>query len=149
MKQLKNMKWLIAALVLTLSICFALTGCGSGDSSENGASVTTKYGTYVGVDNDNGVKSFKGIPYARQPVGDLRWKEAQPLEESSETIDCSEYGNTPIQVKDEFEGASLTPQGEDCLTVNEKIQKQRNRLWSGFTVAAIPTAEQQIQCMTV
>lgn len=118
MKQLKNTKWLIAVLALTLSICFALTGCGSDGSSEDGASVTTKYGTYIGVDNDNGVKSFKGIPYAKQPVDELRWKEAQPLEESSETIDCSEYGNTPIQVKDEFEGASLTPQGEDCLTVN-------------------------------
>lgn len=120
MNRFKNMKKLAMAFMLALSLCFALAGCSSSDGGDSAdeASVTTKYGTYVGVENDNGVKSFKGIPYAKQPVGDLRWKEAQPLEESNETIECTEYGNTPVQVEDEFEGASLTPQGEDCLTAN-------------------------------
>jgi para-nitrobenzyl esterase len=41
-------------------------------------SVQTKYGTVLGVINDNKtVVTFKGIPYAAPPVGDLRWREPQ------------------------------------------------------------------------
>jgi len=41
--------------------------------------VETKYGKLRGAKNLEGtVVSFKGIPYAAPPVGDLRWKEPQP-----------------------------------------------------------------------
>lgn len=104
-----------AAVLVLAAVLVILTSCGDGASE---GTVATKYGVYKGEVNDNGVISFKGIPYAQQPVGDLRWKEAQPLEESDEVVECYKYGNTPIQVEDEFEGASLTQMGEDCLTAN-------------------------------
>jgi para-nitrobenzyl esterase len=52
-----------------------LSGCGGSDSVE----VTqrqTPYGAVVGVDESatKGVYSWKGIPFAKAPVGDLRWK---------------------------------------------------------------------------
>lgn len=112
----KSIAVLMAVIVMIAGIGL-LTACG-GSGDDSGDTVATKYGVYKGKNNDNGVISFKGVPYAQQPVGELRWKEAQPLEESDEVIECYDYGNTPIQVEDEFEGASLTKMGEDCLTAN-------------------------------
>src|SRR3984885_6074889 len=41
--------------------------------------VKTDSGSVAGTsNNDGGVRMFKGIPFAAPPVGDLRWKIAQP-----------------------------------------------------------------------
>ncbi|HEY8460910.1 MAG TPA: carboxylesterase family protein, partial [Blastocatellia bacterium] len=42
--------------------------------------VKTANGALEGVfDKNSGVRSFKGIPFAEPPVGDLRWKPPQPV----------------------------------------------------------------------
>ena len=41
--------------------------------------VETSTGTIEGAD-EGGVKVFKGIPYARPPLGELRLRSPQPLE---------------------------------------------------------------------
>jgi len=81
-------------------------------------SVTTPYGTYRARPPRDGVLAFLGVPYARQPVGERRWREAEPPDSSSQTIDASAFGHTAMQVPDENEAASATPQGEDCLSLN-------------------------------
>jgi hypothetical protein len=46
--------------------------------------VTTKYGTYVGAyDYSHQVRVFLGVPYAKPPVGDLRFEKPQPPELST------------------------------------------------------------------
>ena len=40
--------------------------------------VKTVNGILEGVD-DSGIRAFKGIAFAAPPVGDLRWKEPQPV----------------------------------------------------------------------
>ncbi|KAL4783901.1 Alpha/Beta hydrolase protein [Aspergillus varians] len=62
------------------------------------------------------VDAFLGIPYARPPVGDLRFRPATKLPESTEIIDASKYGAIAP-------GKALLPgpaleKSEDCLTVN-------------------------------
>ena len=49
-------------------------------TKENSISLTvkTKSGTLEGV-NVSGIKTFKGVPFAQPPVGDLRWREPQPV----------------------------------------------------------------------
>ena len=42
-----------------------------------GPQVRTIHGTIEGVIEKSGVRSFKGIPYAAPPIGELRWKEPQ------------------------------------------------------------------------
>ena len=42
--------------------------------------VKTANGLVEGAD-DNGVRAFKGIPFAAPPVGDLRWKPPQPVKD--------------------------------------------------------------------
>ncbi|KAJ7757059.1 Alpha/Beta hydrolase protein [Mycena metata] len=56
--------------------------------------VKTRTGTFIGNLNDTypDVRQFKFIPYAKPPVGALRWTPPQPLDNSSEVIDSTTFG---------------------------------------------------------
>jgi len=43
------------------------------------------------------VTVFKGIPYAKPPVGDLRWRPPQAMEPWTDTLACHKFGPTGIQ----------------------------------------------------
>jgi para-nitrobenzyl esterase len=65
---------------------------------------------------------FKGIPYAVQPVGKLRWTVPKPLPRWQGVKQATTFGPgcivpTPGPVKSVYSGASL-PTSEDCLTLN-------------------------------
>lgn len=57
--------------------------------------VTVRNGTYAGVQSTTYNQDFfLGMPYAQQPVGNLRFTVPQPLNESwSETRDAKEYSD--------------------------------------------------------
>jgi para-nitrobenzyl esterase len=66
------------------------------------------------------VDSFLGLPFARPPVGPLRWKPPQPPEAWSGQRQATQYGAACPQPA-RSEGASggvVTRQSEDCLTLN-------------------------------
>src|SRR5262245_7465357 len=67
----------------------------------------------------NGVASFKGIPFAAPPVGDLRWKKPQPVAAWSGAKKASAYAPACMQDPNmlKFIGS---PDGvsEDCLYLN-------------------------------
>ena len=46
-----------------------------------------------------GVTSYKGIPFAAPPVGELRWKEPQPVIPWKGIRQCAEFGPSPMQPK--------------------------------------------------
>ena len=50
-----------------------------GLSSQNLVDVRVAEGVLAGTDS-SGVKIFKGVPFAAPPVGNLRWREPQPVE---------------------------------------------------------------------
>ncbi len=59
--------------------------------------VETKYGKLKGlVGKDPRVTVFRGVPYAKPPVGDLRWKAPQPCEPWEGVRNCYEYGPMPM-----------------------------------------------------
>lgn len=68
---------------------------------------------------------FKGIPFAAPPVGDLRWKEPQPVANWKGTLLCTKFSASPIQPtpapilcwSEEFI-APPEPLSEDCLYLN-------------------------------
>lgn len=80
-------------------------------------------GTYVGKIDKNNIVSWKGIPYAKQPVGDLRWRSPHKLDECNKVFEAYYFGKTSIQVEGKDEPSSLYPQGEDCLNLN---------IWNNF-----------------
>lgn len=78
----------------------------------------TKTGTYKGFVSPDGVNTWLGIPYAKPPVGKLRWRAPEPLEENDEERGAVDFGPSAVQHFDEWELASARPQSEDCLTLN-------------------------------
>ena len=46
----------------------------------------------------DGVRSFKGIPFAQPPVGNLRWREPQPLENWTGVRNADQFGARCMQV---------------------------------------------------
>src|SRR6186997_131288 len=65
---------------------------------------------------DDGVASFKGIPYAAPPVGDLRWKPPQPAPQWDGVRDAKTFGLPCPQPP--FGPAPMKEWSEDCLTIN-------------------------------
>ena len=109
---------LSAALLLAAVICTA--GCVTDNQSADDRPVAVcTNGIFVGTyEEKTGVASFKGIPFAKQPVGELRWKAPQAPEASTEQFDASKFGHAALQIADPSEPAGQNPQGEDCLTLN-------------------------------
>lgn len=82
--------------------------------------VTTTVGKVSGaLDADAGVYSFKGIPFAAPPVGDLRWKAPQPVTPWSGTRDARHFGPRAMQLP-VFGDMNFRANGmsEDCLYLN-------------------------------
>ena len=90
---------------------------GSTGSYDENLAVKCSNGTFVGRDDEN-VVSFKGIPYAEPPTGDLRWKPPVPAEDSDAVFEAYYFGHAPIQTEWPSEPGSYYPQSEDCLTLN-------------------------------
>ena len=71
------------------------------------------------------VVSFKGIPFAAPPVGNLRWKAPQPVEHWAGVKKCDAFGPSPMQGKPVPFGVYTkeflipdAPISEDCLFLN-------------------------------
>jgi para-nitrobenzyl esterase len=79
------------------------------------AVVMTDKGAVRGVIR-NGVREFKGIPYAQPPVGELRWSMPQPASSWSGILDAAKYKNACPQL--ERYGIPESSDNEDCLYIN-------------------------------
>ncbi|MBI5087060.1 MAG: carboxylesterase family protein [Acidobacteria bacterium] len=79
----------------------------------------------------NGVRSFKGIPFAQPPVGDLRWREPQPAKKWSGVRKADEFGPRCMQRTGPGADYWFRSNGmsEDCLYLNvwtpAKSRKER------------------------
>ena len=79
---------------------------------------TVAQGVLVGREV-NRVRSFKGVPYARPPVGDLRWRAPQPAAGWSGERDAGQAGAICVQPPANGDnGVGPLPMSEDCLTLN-------------------------------
>jgi carboxylesterase type B len=67
-----------------------------------------------------GLRAFRGIPYAKPPVGDLRWRPPRPFGTWEGTRDATQFGHTCIQqVGFAWETVEGVPtSSEDCLYLN-------------------------------
>ena len=89
-------------------------------SIENGI-IEGDYNTHTGI------QTFLGVPFAKPPVGELRWKAPQPLDDWSGVRETKAFGPRPMQtmvfgdMKSRSDGVS-----EDCLYLNVWTPAKRN-----------------------
>lgn len=76
--------------------------------------ISTRLGPVTGR-SGNGVQSFLGVPYAKPPVGELRFRAPEPHGPWAGPLDATKLGDRAMQPENPTleEGYS-----EDCLTVN-------------------------------
>jgi para-nitrobenzyl esterase len=66
-----------------------------------------------------GVKTFKGIPFAAAPTGDLRWRAPVPPASWTGLREAERYGPDCIQNRPAWDKTqSKEPTSEDCLSLN-------------------------------
>ena len=71
--------------------------------------VSVNEGELTGVFNDDkSVEVFAGIPYAKPPVGELRWKEPQPAEKWEGVMACDTFAPMSMQKRDNEIVSTLT-----------------------------------------
>jgi para-nitrobenzyl esterase len=86
--------------------------------------VRTDAGQLSGVTLASGVRVFKGIPFAAPPVGNLRWRPAQPPARWEGVRKADTFGNVCTQPKGRgrlnvsVDLPDSPPAGEDCLYLN-------------------------------
>jgi para-nitrobenzyl esterase len=85
-----------------------------GTSSTRTSPVRVVSGQLVGEQRE-GVRIFRGIPYAAAPVGDLRWQAPQPPKPWTGTREATAFGKPALQGETFF---SRSQQSEDCLFLN-------------------------------
>ena len=59
--------------------------------------VATEAGKLSGITLESGVRAFKGIPFGAPPVGELRWKEPQPVPKWDGVRRADQWGNACVQ----------------------------------------------------
>lgn len=102
------------------SLLAALMTASLGYAADNDFMVKCHNGYFVGAkEKETGVISFKGIPFAKQPVGELRWKAPVELPKSNNVYQAKEFGVVPLQNIDEESIDMIgAPNDENCLNVN-------------------------------
>ena len=92
-------------------------------------------GTLLGVTHA-GIDSWRGIPYAAAPVGDLRLRAPTPPDPWSGVRDSSHFGTISAQLGRVRLGGGRTIEGsgEDCLTINVHSPSNRSTGSPGLPV---------------
>jgi para-nitrobenzyl esterase len=100
----------VAGAMLLLAAC--------GGRAADPTVVTVEGGTLQGASAD-GVLSYKGIPYAAPPVGNLRWRPPQAVAAWSGIRPASAFGKDCMQSPSPYDPQAVTSApSEDCLVLN-------------------------------
>jgi para-nitrobenzyl esterase len=97
--------------------CTALVTIGIALAGQSPTVVKTEYGKVEGIYDANNTLAWKGIPFAKPPVGDLRWKKPDDPESWGGVKQTLEFCDKCPQ----YSGAAFGNQiigNEDCLYLN-------------------------------
>ncbi len=111
------MKTLFMLSILTLHVIHVV--CAQSGKATAAPQAKTANGVLEGVTEPSGIRSFKGIPFGKPPVGDLRWKEPQPVQNWTGIRKADHFGPRAMQ-RAIFGDMGFRSDGmsEDCLYLN-------------------------------
>ena len=139
---MRSVHWLASACLM-LFLAMMVSGCAVGRGSMFLERRTTS-GPVTGSDDGltSGTLSWKGVPYARAPVGDLRWRAPRDPQAWTAPRPATDFGPACVQTGrlygpglnnryDDSIGTTLgkTVGSENCLTIN---------IWTPAAPAAAP-----------
>ncbi|KAJ8310832.1 hypothetical protein KUTeg_012697 [Tegillarca granosa] len=102
-------------LFLSLLACATYTLC------QEYKTVTTCSGPVKGIVEYRGNKkvyNFRGIPYAKPPIGDLRFRKPEPIGSWGNELDATHYGAPCVQMQEYWNVLIGGNVSEDCLYLN-------------------------------
>ena len=108
--------WLLALLAATQSVALAQSV-----TAASTITIKTPAGILRGAEQD-GMRSFLGVPYAQAPVGELRWRAPQPLPAWSTSRDALQFGAECMQGQ---RAQAAVAMSEDCLFLNVWVAAKR------------------------
>ena len=119
-------------LLSNLLILLIISACSSGLSFRDSTSyiqVETPNGDVLGIEEEN-LYVFKGLAYAKAPVGELRWKAPRDVAISNELIDATEFKSECIQPASEsfISNWNVSVGNEDCLFLNIYVPKNQTEI---------------------
>jgi len=120
-----NMKRAAVASIASAILGLGLTACGGSDSNTTAGPATvrsTAYGQVDGVvETDGNTVSWRGVPFAKPPVGTLRWQPPQAPDAWTGTRSAKDFADACSQIGGLF---GPPPTGKDYSAVWETFYKQ-------------------------
>ena len=100
-------------------------------------------GDLVGFEDSFDTHAWLGIPFAKSPIGDLRWRAPQPEDSWQGVLEANQYANACLQFSGSLAGPSAWfsdyAGDEDCLYLNIWAPK-----WSA---SEVPTGDDRLPVM--
>jgi len=105
-------------LISFFFLCVVQSAIVMGQLNGEAPRVKIANGELEGV-NESGIKTFKGVPFAAPPVGNLRWREPQPVVNWNGVRKADKFGPRAMQLP-VFGDMNFRSNGmsEDCLYLN-------------------------------
>ncbi len=99
-----------------MAIIFSITASAF---AQKAPKAKVEQGLLEGMTLPSGINSYKGVPFAQPPVGDLRWKSPQPPKSWTGVRKADKFSDKPMQ-KPIYSDMNFRASGtsEDCLYLN-------------------------------
>ena len=104
--------------LVSFILLFLISDAVFGKSGSPVIKVKTAAGVVSGI-NESGIRTFRGVPFAEPPVGDLRWRAPQPVKPWKGVLETTTFGPRCMQLP-VFGDMNFRSNGmsEDCLYLN-------------------------------
>ncbi|UII19137.1 carboxylesterase/lipase family protein [Fulvivirga ligni] len=115
--------------IITTVLCFIISITFMQAQNNDGVQVKIANGKIEGFHDANmKLDRFFGIPFAQPPVGDLRWKEPQPVKDWKGVLETKKFGPTPMQLPAWWDMIFRADKmSEDCLYLNVWTPSDRKK----------------------
>ena len=105
------------ALIFFVVMFFSPAVIYAAENYDETLAVKCRNGIFVGAEK-NGAVSYIGMPYAKPPVGTLRWKAPEQPTPSDEIFIADKPSVMPLQILGGGKKFDASKVGEDCLKLN-------------------------------